>query len=159
MNLCGIQRTRDLRRANCELDWLPGPSGRNMGLRSAIFAATVVICGAFPLQLSAHHGFASYDETREVTLKGTVTEFDWSNPHTEIYFDVKNANGNVVHWGCETLSPTKLSRAGWSKDALKPGDRITITLVAARNGAPVGFLHRLIFDNTGKNLFVDKLSQ
>lgn len=68
----------------------------------------------------AHHGNAAYDETKEVTLKGTVTEFDWANPHAQIYFDVKDAKGGVVHWGCETLSPGKLARAGWDKDAVKP---------------------------------------
>jgi hypothetical protein len=129
-----------------------------MGLRSTI-ATIILVCGTSSLPLPAHHGYASYDETREVILRGTVTEFDWANPHTEIYFDVKSSQGNIVHWGCETFSPTKLSRVGWSKDAVKPGDRITITLVAARNGAPVGFLHKLVFDNTGKSLGVDKLLQ
>ena len=105
----------------------------------------------------AHHGNAAYDETKEVTLKGTVTEFDWANPHAQIYFDVKDAKGNVAHWGCETLSPGKLVRAGWSKDAVKPGDQITITLVAAKNGAPVGFLHKLTIDNTGKQLGISEL--
>jgi uncharacterized protein DUF6152 len=127
-------------------------------MRVRIPVAVVVMC-ASSLSLVAHHGYSSFDESKEITLRGTVTEFDWSNPHTEIYFDVKNAKGNVVHWGCETFSPTKLSRVGWSKDAVKPGDRITITLVAARNGTPVGFLHRLVFDNTGKRLAVDRLLQ
>ena len=133
-----------------------------MGLQrkpAAAFWAAFMACGLCSMPLLAHHGYAAYDETKEVTLRGTVTEFDWANPHTEIYFDVKNASGNIVHWGCETLSPTKLSRAGWSKDAVKPGDHITVTLVAARNGAPVGFLHKLVFDSTGKSLVVDKLLQ
>jgi uncharacterized protein DUF6152 len=107
----------------------------------------------------AHHGNAAYDETKEVTLKGTVTEFDWANPHAQIYFDVKDAKGGVVHWGCETLSPGKLARAGWDKDAVKPGDSITITLIAAKNGAPVGFLHKLTIDNTGKQLGIQETPQ
>jgi uncharacterized protein DUF6152 len=130
-----------------------------MRLRSSIFAAAIVAWGACSPLLPAHHGYASYDETREVTLRGTVTEFDWANPHTEIYFDVRDSQGNVAHWGCETLSPTKLSRVGWSKDVVKPGDHITITLVAARNGTRVGFLHKLVFDDTGKSLVIDKLTQ
>ena len=68
-----------------------------------------------------HHGNSAYNESTPVTLQGTVTEFDWVNPHTQIYFDVKSANGHVAHWGCETLSPGKLTRAGWSKDSVKAG--------------------------------------
>jgi hypothetical protein len=116
----------------------------------ALLAVAFLFAGS--TAIFAHHGNAAYDETKEVTLKGTVTEFDWANPHAQIYFDVKDAKGNVVHWGCETLSPGKLVRAGWSKDAVKAGDQITITLVAAKNGAPVGFLHKLTVDNTGKQL-------
>lgn len=120
-------------------------------LASAFFLAIVVmaVCGIPTL---AHHGNAAYDETRQVTLHGTVTEFDFVNPHVQIYFDAKNSNGNVVHWGCETLSPGKLTRAGWTRDVVKPGDRITITLFAAKDGAPVGLLQKLTFDETGKQL-------
>ena len=129
-----------------------------MKLRSmTLLAATFLFSASAPM--FAHHGNAAYDETKEVTLKGTVTEFEWANPHTQIYFDVKDTKGNVVHWGCETLSPGKLIRAGWSKDAVKPGDQITITLVAAKNGAPVGFLHKLMFDNSGKELGIQEIPQ
>jgi hypothetical protein len=92
----------------------------------------------------AHHGNSAYDESKPVTLQGTVTEFDWVNPHTQIYFDVKSANGHIVHWGCETLSPGKLTRAGWTKDSVKAGDQITITMVTAKTGAPVGILQKLV---------------
>jgi len=123
----------------------------------ALWTVALVLAGS--TAVFAHHGNAAYDETKEVTLKGTVTEFDWANPHAQIYFDVKEAKGSVVHWGCETLSPGKLTRAGWSKDAVKAGDQITITLVAAKNGAPVGFLHKLVIDNTGKQLGIQELPQ
>lgn len=120
-------------------------------LASAVFLAilAMAICG-FPT--FAHHGNAAYDETKQVTLHGTVTEFDFVNPHVQIYFDAKNSNGSVVHWGCETLSPGKLTRAGWTRDAVKPGDKVTITLFAAKDGAPVGLLQKLTFDETGKQL-------
>lgn len=123
----------------------------------ALWTVALVLAGS--TAVFAHHGNAAYDETKEVTLKGTVTEFDWANPHAQIYFDVKEAKGSVVHWGCETLSPGKLTRAGWSKDAVKAGDQITITLVAAKNGAPVGFLHKLVIDNSGKQLGIQELPQ
>jgi hypothetical protein len=129
-----------------------------MKVRSmTLLAVSLLFVASAPM--FAHHGNAAYDETKEVTLKGRVTEFEWANPHTQIYFDVKDAKGNVVHWGCETLSPGKLIRAGWSKDAVKPGDQITITLVAAKNGAPVGFLHKLTFDSGGKELGIQELPQ
>jgi len=91
----------------------------------------------------AHHGNAAYDLDKPITLKGTVTEFVWSNPHVQIYFDVKDGKGRIVHWSSETVSPGMLSRAGWSKTELKAGDEITITLGPAKNGAPVGFALRI----------------
>jgi Family of unknown function (DUF6152) len=100
----------------------------------------------------AHHGNAAYDQTKPVTLNGTVTEFDFVNPHVQIYFDVNQQNGKTVHWACETLSPGKLSRAGWTRGAIKPGDQITITLFEAKTGDPVGLLQHLKFDKTGKEL-------
>jgi hypothetical protein len=93
----------------------------------------------------AHHGNAAYDETTPVTIKGTVTEFAWANPHAQIYLDVTPDKGEIKHWSVETLSPGKLLRAGWTKDSVKAGDRVTITLYAAKSGAPVGFLLKLVF--------------
>ena len=104
----------------------------------------------------AHHGNAAYDDKHPITLKGTVTEFVWANPHTQIYFDVKDDKGSVVHWGCESLSPGKLVRSGWTKDAVKVGDEIAITLIPAKNGAPIGFLHKLVLPD-GKTLGSEEL--
>lgn len=129
-----------------------------MKLRWILAVAALFLLSA-SAPIFAHHGNAAYDDTKEVTLKGTVTEFEWANPHAQIYFDVKDAKGGVTHWGCETLSPGKLVRAGWSKEAVKPGDQITITLIAAKNGAPVGFLHKVVIDNTGKQLGIQELPQ
>jgi hypothetical protein len=113
---------------------------------------------AAPFPAFGHHGNAAYDEKKEIMLRGTVTEVVWANPHAQIYFDVKNPNGSVVHWGCETLSPGKLLRSGWTKDAVKAGDQVTVTLVAARNGAPVGLLHKLVFDD-GRTLGTNEAPQ
>lgn len=92
----------------------------------------------------AHHGNASYDLENPITLKGTVTEFVWSNPHVQIYFDVKVDKGKVAHWASETVSPGMLSRMGWTKTELKPGDEITLTLGPAKSGAPVGFALKIV---------------
>ena len=94
--------------------------------------------------LLAHHGGAVF-QAESKTLKGTVTEFTWANPHVQIYFDVKDEKGNVVHWACETISPGKLVRgSGWKKTSLKAGDQITITLQQAKTGAPVGNLRKIV---------------
>jgi len=89
--------------------------------------------------LVAHHGNTAYDETARVRIKGTVTEFIWTNPHSQIYLDVKDSSGKVVNWGVETNSPGILTRAGWTRRALKTGDQITIILCPAKNGQPVAY--------------------
>jgi hypothetical protein len=87
--------------------------------------------------LFAHHGTGvAYETEKKVTLKGTVTELIWANPHCGILFDVTDDKGQVVHWGAELGNPHALSEAGMSKDVLKPGDKITITGHPARSGAP-----------------------
>jgi hypothetical protein len=88
-------------------------------------------------------------------MTGTVVGFNWGNPHVQIYYDVKGNKGKIVHWSVETLSPGKLVRLGWSKDSLKTGDQITITAWAAKNGAPVGFMRKLVLAG-GKELPIDE---
>ncbi len=106
--------------------------------------------------LRAHHGTGTaYDSTKVLTFQGTVTEFAWANPHVQIYFDVKDASGKVVHWAVESLSPGKLARSGWTRDALKPGDQITVTLNPSKVGAPIGNLKKLVLSN-GKELSTDE---
>ena len=87
----------------------------------------------------AHHGNSAYDEEHWITLTGTVTEFLWTNPHCQIFLDVKDPKGAVVNWAIESQSPGILRRNNWTRTSVKPGDRITITLAPAKNGAPVGF--------------------
>ena len=88
----------------------------------------------------AHHGNSAYDETARVPIKGVVTEFVWTNPHSQIYLDVKGKNGKVVQWGIETNSPGILTRAGWTRHSLKAGDQITVILCPAKNGEPVAYI-------------------
>lgn len=85
----------------------------------------------------AHHGTGvAYEMDKSVTLKGTVTEWIWSNPHCGILFDVTDEQGSVGHWAAELGNPHQLSQAGFSKDVLKPGDKVTITGHPSRSGAP-----------------------
>jgi hypothetical protein len=97
--------------------------------------AGCIVTPTFPL--FAHHGTGvAYDTEKVVTLKGTVTEWIWANPHCGLLFDVTDDKGNVVHWGAELTNPHALSEAGFSKDVFKPGDMITITGHLAKSGAP-----------------------
>ena len=76
----------------------------------------------------AHHGSGiSYDMSKSITLSGTVTEFVWSNPHCQLFFDVKDDKGNIVHWGGELGSPTALQNAGYTRKVFKAGDQVTVT--------------------------------
>ena len=85
----------------------------------------------------AHHGAAAFDMQNLTTVKGTVTKFLFINPHALIFFDVVSEKGSVEHWIAEESSNNHLSRSGWDKNTLKPGDRVTLAGHRARNGARV----------------------
>lgn len=96
----------------------------------------------------AHHGFVSwFDMTRLTTVKGTVTNFDWTNPHAYIYLDVKDEKGNLEKWSAELGALGMLARAGWRRDTLKPGDEITAIGNRAKDGKPVMHLEKVVFAN------------
>ncbi|HXX43573.1 MAG TPA: DUF6152 family protein [Candidatus Acidoferrales bacterium] len=86
----------------------------------------------------AHHGFAVFDTTNQKTIVGTVKEFQWTNPHTWVWLDVPNDKGGVDTWGFEGMSPNFLGRRGWSRSTLKPGDKITVTYFALKDGSKGG---------------------
>lgn len=99
----------------------------------------------------AHHGKATYDETKLATVMGTVSSFEFSNPHAEIYLDVKDDKGNIERWMGEGTSPNMLVREGWSRKTIKPGDLITATGHPARNGANSMRIEKVVLPN-GKEL-------
>jgi hypothetical protein len=117
----------------------------------SVFAAAVSLLSV-SMPLFAHHGTAAYDVTKPLTLKGTVTEWDWYNPHCLLQFDVKNEDGQVVHWIAETQNPVSMVNAGWAKSSFKPGDEVTVTLAPARNGRSVGEVRLVVLPN-GKTLY------
>jgi hypothetical protein len=102
-----------------------------------VFALTVLVL-ALAAPLSGHHGNAAYDVSKQVTLKGTVTEWFWGNPHCLIQFDVNDDSGQVVHWTAETENPSTMTHMGWSRFSFKPGDAFTITVYPVKNGKPIG---------------------
>jgi hypothetical protein len=92
----------------------------------------------------AHHGSAGYEQEKVTILKGTVTEFQWTNPHGQIYFDVTDDKGAVAHWISECGPPLRLVDVGWTRKTLKPGDVVTFYLKVARNGAPRAILQKMV---------------
>src|SRR6266700_5792658 len=119
---------------------------RTMG----VFAVAAGLLGA-SLPLFAHHGNATLDTNKTLTMKGNVTEWDWSNPHCLLQFDVKNESGEVVHWIAETQNPGNMVYVGWAKASFKPGDEVTVTLMPAKNGRPFGRIKQVVLPN-GKTL-------
>jgi hypothetical protein len=85
----------------------------------------------------AHHGTAAFEMEKLTTVKGTVTRFEFMNPHALIYLDVTGSKGDVEHWIAEESSNNHLSRSGWDKNTLKPGDQIILAGHRARNSARV----------------------
>jgi hypothetical protein len=97
--------------------------------------------------LFAHHGAAAYDTTKRTTVKATVTEWFWANPHCFLKFDAKDEKGNVVHWATEASNPSDMVNLGWSKQTFKPGDEITITFMPVKNGQPIGRIEQVVLAN------------
>ena len=112
--------------------------------------AVVALLGVSSAAL-AHHGTAAYDTGSMVTVKGTMTDFRFINPHVQLYFDVKNDKGEVEKWQAELTAPNKLSRAGWDKHTLQPGDTITATGYVAKDGAHTMWIRQLV-GPTGEQL-------
>lgn len=95
-------------------------------------------CGllAAALPLAAHHSFAAeYDATKEITLKGKITQVEWINPHSWVHVDVTGEDGKVVSWSCETAPPNILYRQGWRRNSLKEGDEVIIGGFAAKDAS------------------------
>jgi len=86
----------------------------------------------------AHHSFAMFDQSKQVTLKGTVREFQWTNPHAWIHLDVPNATGGIDSWQVELNSPNNLKRQGWKSTSLTAGEKVTLMLNPLKDGTKGG---------------------
>ena len=105
-------------------------------------AAAALLLG--PSAVMAHHGAATFDTVGEITLKGTVTEWVWSNPHSILRIDVKGEDGTVKNWSVATANVADLSKRGWSRRLLNPGDQVTVLIQPAKSGAPVGMIRNVV---------------
>jgi Family of unknown function (DUF6152) len=109
----------------------------------AVLAASLLI--SWPA--FAHHSMSMYDRSHDTSFKATISEFDWSNPHSQIIFTVTDEHGNAVKWVAEGPGPNRLANHGWSKDSLKPGDQVTIVGNCNKDGSPTMRFEKVIFGN------------
>jgi len=116
-------------------------SNRIIALALALAGAALLLG---PSAVLAHHGAATFDTVGEITLKGTVTEWVWSNPHSILRIDVKAEDGTVKNWSVATANVADLSKRGWSRRLLNPGDQVTVTIQPAKSGAPVGMIRNVV---------------
>lgn len=121
----------------------------NQITRGLFLSAIAVVVLSGPLL--AHHGGASFEPGKEITIKGTVTEWLWANPHCFLKIDVKDDSGAVRTWNLELGNPTDISARGYQRRTFKPGDLVTAVLQPVKSGAPVGRL-RMVTLPDGRTL-------
>ena len=109
-----------------------------------IFLAALTGLLLLSLPVLAHHGSAAYEMGKPISVKGTVTNFQFVNPHVLIFIDAKNDQGQIEKWQGELTSPNRLVHAGWKHDTLKPGDEITLVGAPAKSGAHSLWLNKVI---------------
>jgi len=123
-----------------------------MRTKLAVLLAGVALVG-LAVPVVAHHAVgAEYDATKVVTLKGTVTKVEWTNPHARIYFDVAEPNGTVTNWNVELAARSALVRQGWTAKSLKIGETVTVEGSLARSGVS-GVNARSVTTAAGKRVF------
>jgi hypothetical protein len=120
-----------------DLKFVPGAGCRmtiSKTFRLALSAAVVAV------PLLAHHSFTMFDMSKRMTLIGSVTSFEWTNPHSYIEIDVPGDQGATKHWSIEMGSPSILMQSGWKFKSLKKGDKTTLIINPLKNGKAGGFL-------------------
>ncbi|HEU4679229.1 MAG TPA: DUF6152 family protein [Terrimicrobiaceae bacterium] len=108
-------------------------------MKRSIYLA-VGVAASLSVPVLAHHSFAMFDNQKDVTLEGTIKEFQWTNPHSWIQVMVKDPSGKEVEWSIEGGSPNSLSRNGWKRTSLKPGDKVVVVTHPLKDGSPGGSL-------------------
>jgi Family of unknown function (DUF6152) len=115
-------------------------------LKNRRMACLALLVGIMTLASAAfaHHGTANYDTSKTVTVKGTVTDFQFINPHVLISMDGKDEGGKLQKWSGELTSPNRLSRGGWTKSSIKPGDTLTISGYPTKSGTPEIWIQKVV---------------
>lgn len=114
-----------------------------------LLAAGALLLSALPAM--AHHSFAAeYDSHNVITLTGTISKIEWTNPHTYVYVDVKDASGNMTTWALEGYPPNTLKRTGFARANLKEGDTITVTAYKSKDGSNTGAGREITFSDGSK---------
>jgi hypothetical protein len=152
----GLLRSREIDSCAGSLG-RPGPGVERCHMKDRLPVLFAVLLSFLMVSVSmfAHHGNSAYDMSKTITIKATVTKFEYSNPHTQVYFDVTDEKGEVEHWVAETTNPGMLNRVGWTKDSLRPGDQVTLVANPNRVGARVVFLEKVVLAN-GQELATKK---
>jgi hypothetical protein len=109
-------------------------------VRTKLGTISLLVVGfmAASLPLLAHHGNAAYDTAKTVTVKGTVTDYIWANPHVFLKLDAKDESGNTLHWVIEGQNAVTQATAGWTNATFKAGDQVIVDVTPAKNGRPIG---------------------
>ena len=118
-------------------------------MRTKLGAISLLVVGllAVSMSLFAHHGNASYDTEKTVTVKGAVTEYIWANPHVFLKVDAKDDSANTLHWVIEAQNIVAQSELGWTNTMFKPGDQVVIDVTPTKNGRPIGrFRGRIVIN-------------
>ncbi len=117
----------------------PGQPAGEAPVRKMILGVVLAATGLMtPAPAVAHHGAATFDTGKEITLKGVVTEWTWANPHCFLKFDAKDDTGAVRNWAVETQNPVTMMSRGFARRSFTIGDQVTVRLEPVKNGAPVG---------------------
>ena len=121
-------------------------------MRNKLAKSFAVVVGLLLLSipLVAHHGASAFDTTKRITMKGTVVEWFWANPHCILRFDISNDKGDVEHWIAEGSNPADMVNTGWTKLSLKPGDQVSVTVMPVKNGRSIGRLLEVLLPNGQK---------
>jgi len=115
-------------------------------VKAKLFGVVLAVFGVLVISaaVSAHHGTASFDTTKDLTLKGTVTDWIWANPHCFLKFDAMDETGTVRNWAVEVSNPTDMTKRGWARSSFEVGDMVTVNLQPVKNGAPIGRLKTVL---------------
>ena len=118
-------------------------------MKRKLFGALLVAVGLLVVSvpLVAHHGAASFDTTKELKLKGKVTDWIWANPHCFLKFDAMDDTNTVRNWAVEVSNPTDMTKRGWARTSFKAGDEVTVTVQPVKGGATVGRIRNVVLAN------------